>query len=328
MQAQSGAETDEGALNRLLMQRPKSVATQIQAANLHRRNGKDVLARSHLQRAIELARHQECPDASAGEIAQAKAALWEMEQQIDGNRQLLLTKRGFPPERWSPRLRRSLRNSTPEPRMFHSEPTEFAFAGLPTVPFYDPAQFDWVPVVEAATPAIQDELLRQLDRGTEEFRAYIQGHSAAPEMNAELLGKKDWSILPMCERGWVATTLVKRFPKTWAAVQKAPLPGIHGWGPTVVFSLLKAGARIPAHTGMFNTRLICHLPLIVPPGCGFRVGNEVREWEVGKLLIFDDTIEHEAWNDSDEDRIVLIFDIWRPELSAQERDELEALFSA
>ena len=85
---------------------------------------------------------------------------------------------------------------------------------------------------------------------------------------------------------------------------------------------------MPAHTGMFNTRLICHLPLIVPPGCGFRVGNQVREWEVGKLLIFDDTIEHEAWNDSDEDRVVLIFDIWRPELSPAERDEVEALFSA
>ena len=66
---------------------------------------------------------------------------------------------------------------------------------------------------------------------------------------------------------------------------------------------------------MLNTRLICHLPLIVPPGCGFRVGNETREWEEGKLLIFDDTIEHEAWNESDQDRVVLIFDIWRPELS-------------
>ena len=63
---------------------------------------------------------------------------------------------------------------------------------------------------------------------------------------------------------------------------------------------------------MQNTRLTCHLPLIVPPGCGFRVGNEVREWVEGKLLVFDDTIEHEAWNDSGEDRVVLIFDIGGP----------------
>jgi aspartyl/asparaginyl beta-hydroxylase (cupin superfamily) len=102
---------------------------------------------------------------------------------------------------------------------------------------------------------------------------------------------------------------------------------IPGWGPTVMFSLLKAGARIAPHTGMFNTRLVCHLPLIVPSGCFFRVGNEVREWREGKLFIFDDTIEHEAWNDSGEDRVVLIFDIWRPELSTQERRELTALFS-
>jgi aspartyl/asparaginyl beta-hydroxylase (cupin superfamily) len=95
----------------------------------------------------------------------------------------------------------------------------------------------------------------------------------------------------------------------------------------VIFSMLRAGAHIGAHTGMYNSRLICHLPLIVPPGCRFRVGDEVREWEEGKLLIFDDTIEHEAWNESDEDRIVLIFDVWRPELSERERFELTALFS-
>jgi aspartyl/asparaginyl beta-hydroxylase (cupin superfamily) len=328
MQARADEESEEDALNRLLVQRPKSVATQIRAANLHRRNGNDNLARTHLQRAIELARYQETPDAPAKEIAQAKAVLRDLERRTEGNRESLLTKRGFPPEAWSPRLRQSLRNASDEPRMFHSEPTEFTFAGLPTIPFHDTARFDWVPHIEAATPAIREELLREIERGTDDFRPYLQGHSVAPEMNAELLGKKDWSVLPVCERGWVATALVERFPKTWAAVQKAPLPGIYGWGPTVVFSLLKAGARIPAHTGMFNTRLICHLPLIVPPGCRFRVGNEVREWEVGKLMMFDDTIEHEAWNDSDEDRVVLIFDIWRPELSSREREELEALFSA
>ena len=94
-----------------------------------------------------------------------------------------------------------------------------------------------------------------------------------------------------------------------------------------MFSLLKAGARIAPHTGMFNTRLVCHLPLIVPPRCTFRVGNEVRERREARLFIFDDTIEHEAWNDSDQDRVVLIFDIWRPELDDREREELTALLS-
>jgi aspartyl/asparaginyl beta-hydroxylase (cupin superfamily) len=121
--------------------------------------------------------------------------------------------------------------------------------------------------------------------------------------------------------------MVQSCPRTWEKVLTAPLPRVPGWGPTVTFSLLKAGARIAPHTGMTNTRLICHVPLIVPPGCGFRVGNEVREWEVGKLLIFDDSIEHEAWNDSDSDRVVLIFDIWRPELTLAEQRELTFLFS-
>ena len=78
---------------------------------------------------------------------------------------------------------------------------------------------------------------------------------------------------------------------------------------------------------MINTRLVCHLPLIVPPSCGFRVGSTSRAWQVGKLMVFDDSVEHEAWNDSDDDRLVLIFDVWRPELSADERAQVTALFA-
>jgi aspartyl/asparaginyl beta-hydroxylase (cupin superfamily) len=96
----------------------------------------------------------------------------------------------------------------------------------------------------------------------------------------------------------------------------------------VLFSLLRPGAHIPPHHGMLNCRLICHLPLIVPPGCWLRVGSETREWEDGKLLIFDDSIEHEARNDSDETRIILLFDVWRPELTEQERAGVSAMFDA
>lgn len=79
---------------------------------------------------------------------------------------------------------------------------------------------------------------------------------------------------------------------------------------------------------MTNTRLIGHLPLIVPPDCGFRVGNDTRQWQEGKAWLFDDSIEHEAWNGSDRPRVVLLFDIWRPELSAEERESVAALFEA
>jgi aspartyl/asparaginyl beta-hydroxylase (cupin superfamily) len=81
-----------------------------------------------------------------------------------------------------------------------------------------------------------------------------------------------------------------------------------------VFSLLAPHTRIPPHTGVANTRLVCHLPLIVPPDCGFRVGETTCEWRVGEAFVFDDTIEHEAWNESDELRVVLIIDLWPPAL--------------
>jgi aspartyl/asparaginyl beta-hydroxylase (cupin superfamily) len=241
-----------------------------------------------------------------------------------------LAARGLPPGEWSPRLRHALDLAAGRRKSYVQQPTAFAYPELPQVQFYDPAAFDWVPAVEAAAPTIRQELLTLLEQNGEEFRAYIHGHSEGTDLGANqaLLANRDWSVLFLCENGWIVPRVIERCPATWQTIlDAAPLPRVAGWGPTMVFSMLRAGARIAPHTGMYNTRLICHLPLVVPPGCGFRVGNEVRTWEEGKLLIFDDTIEHEAWNDSGEDRIVLIFDIWRPELSERERRELTLLFS-
>ena len=80
---------------------------------------------------------------------------------------------------------------------------------------------------------------------------------------------------------------------------------------------------------MINTRLICHLPIIVPENCGaLRVGSEQRAWVEGETLIFDDSIEHEAWNTSNKERVVLLFEIWRPELSEGERELVSAVLAA
>ena len=92
---------------------------------------------------------------------------------------------------------------------------------------------------------------------------------------------------------------VARCRRTAAVLAQIPQVDIPGRGPTASFSILDAHTRIPAHTGVTNTRVTVHLPLIVPPGCGFRVGGETRESQVGTGWVFDDTIEHEAWNDSD-----------------------------
>ena len=106
-----------------------------------------------------------------------------------------------------------------------------------------------------------------------------------------------------------------------------PQPSVPGRCPNAMFSLLAPKTRIPPHTGVANTRLVCHLPLIVPPGCGFRVGAETRSWVPGTAFVFDDTIEHEAWNDSDELRVVLIFDLWPWALSEAERQAVAAVMA-
>src|SRR3546814_10408720 len=83
-----------------------------------------------------------------------------------------------------------------------------------------------------------------------------------------------------------------------AAIAAIPQPRISERTPNAMFSLLAPGKHIPPHTGVANTRLVCHLPLIVPDGCWFRVGAETREWKRGAAWVFDDKIEHEAANDS------------------------------
>ncbi|MFL6763879.1 MAG: aspartyl/asparaginyl beta-hydroxylase domain-containing protein, partial [Sphingomicrobium sp.] len=105
-------------------------------------------------------------------------------------------------------------------------------------------------------------------------------------------------------------------------------PQVPGASPNAMFSLLAPKTRIPPHVGVSNARLVCHLPLVVPEGCWFRVGDETRLWERGKAFVFDDTIEHEAMNPSDELRVVFIFDVWHPDLSEDERGAVAALIGA
>ena len=103
---------------------------------------------------------------------------------------------------------------------------------------------------------------------------------------------------------------------------------LDGLCPNAMFSALAPHTEIPPHTGETNARLVVHLPLIVPEKCTYRVGFEHRTWKVGEILVFDDTIEHTARNDSDELRVVLIFDIWNPLISREERQVVAALASA
>lgn len=326
-QAQRDLPNAEAALDRLLAADPRSVRGLVMKGDCRMGAG-DERGAAGFYRAAVLVGGEGQPAPVLQDLRRAEAALARFKARYTSQLETSLAARGFGPADRSPRFQQSLDIIAGRKQVYFQEPTGYFFPELPHIQFYDAASFAWAPDVEAATGAIREEIIAFRAAGDMGFRPYIQGGAGEPRIDENpLLDNSDWSTLFLCENGEISEEIVARCPRAWAAVQAAALPRIADAGPTVMFSLLRPGARINPHTGVFNARLTCHLPLIVPPNCHFRVGNETRQWEVGKLMIFDDTIEHEAWNGSGEDRIVLIFDIWRPELSERERREIAAVLS-
>jgi aspartate beta-hydroxylase len=228
----------------------------------------------------------------------------------------------------SPRFAQSIDIVLGRKQIYLQQPRYYYFPGLPQIQFYQRDQFPWIEALEQATPAIRDELLAVMQEPTA-FAPYVQGYTNRPhKQEAGMRDNPDWSAFYLWKDGSVVEENAQRCPRTMQALADLPLAKVKNRSPSVLFSLLRAGAHIPPHNGLVNTRLICHLPLIVPEQCSFRVGNEVREWREGEAWLFDDSIEHEAWNRSDSTRVILLFDVWRPELSNEERDLVAALFEA
>ena len=212
-------------------------------------------------------------------------------------------------------------------RVFHNEPHGLHFPFLPADEFFERRHFPWMDELEAAAPAIRSELHALLTAPDNGFAPYVDQAPGTPTNKwTPLDGSRAWSARYLWRYGERQAEVCARCPATSAALDRVPLAAMPGKGPTAFFSILQPGARLPGHTGVSNVRAVVHLPLIVPPGCGFRVGGETREWVEGEAFAFDDTIEHEAWNDSDAVRAVLILDVWNPHLTAAERDGLRALF--
>ncbi len=213
-------------------------------------------------------------------------------------------------------------------QIYSQQPRQYYFPGLPQVQYFERSDFPWLDDVEAATPRIREELLSVMAQ-PKAFSPYVQSDHERPSKDrGGMLDNPDWSAFFLWKNGVPVEGNLARCPQTMAALAGAPLTRMSGRSPSVLFSLLRPGARIPAHHGIVNTRLIVHLPLIVPPGCEFRVGNETRPWVEGKAWVFDDTIEHEAWNPTDRTRVILLFEIWRPELTSAERAQICAMFDA
>lgn len=318
------------ALERLVAIAPGVVLAWLMKGDLAAGSGDEPAAKAAYERAFTEARlKSEIPADVRQRLSRAAEWLDAFRQSEASRFRSEIAASGINETVTSRRFRRSLDIIFDEQEIYVQRPTVYYFPDLPQIQFYERESFAWVEEFESHSEAIAGELASLLeDRGL--FTPHIAAEESTPSDGYQgLAGNAGWSSLYLWTGGAVVEENARRCPVTMAALEKVPLARFsrrYPSAPAVMFSMLKGGAKIPPHNGATNVRLICHLPLVVPPRCGLRVGNQIREWEPNKLLIFDDTIEHEAWNDSGEDRIVLIFDIWRPELTDEEKGAVTTFF--
>ena len=214
-------------------------------------------------------------------------------------------------------------------KVYQQQPLLLHYPRLPALPFYPRDLFPWLRDLEAGTDDIRDELQADLASRMDDFAPYIAFPPNVPVNQWEELNHSErWSSLFLWKDGLRQDAVCDSCPRTAALLESLPMADQEGFAPVAMFSALQPHTRIPAHTGSTNVRLITHLPLILPGPARFRVGNDMREWRMGEAWVFDDTIEHEAWNDADETRVILIFDIWNPYLEQGERELVKVLMEA
>lgn len=316
----------EPAVDRVLAIDPRHVGAMIFKGDCRRERGDSKAATAFyataLQTAAQMAQISPALDIM---LRRAKGALDALSAEHEASIWHRLDEAGLTDARRSPRVTEALDILTGKRQIYVQQPQSFYFPGLPQIQFYDRTEFDWVAAMEAHTDAIRDELTAILaDEGA--FTPYVESDPSRPAKRNAMVGDPRWGAYYLWQGGARVADHADRCPRTMAALDLAPIPQIAKRSPMALFSMLRPGMHIPAHTGFLNTRLICHLPLIVPPGCRFRVGNETRHWEEGQMLIFDDSIEHEAWNAGQDTRVVLLFEIWRPEIDAADRAALTIIF--
>ena len=227
------------------------------------------------------------------------------------------------------RIERFRSNALRRTRPYHSEPTHFHYPGLVEREYHPRRLFSWLERLEAATAQIAAEFRSVMAAERSELVPYIQYADHRPlDAWRPLNNNRDWTAIHLWQNGRVIDANARHCPATMALLETIDQPSIGGAGPNAMFSLLAPHTAIPPHVGVNNARLVCHLPLVVPPGCWFRVGAETRHWREGEAFVFDDSIEHEALNPTDQLRVVFIFDVWHPGLSAVEREAVAALIEA
>ena len=211
------------------------------------------------------------------------------------------------------------------------KPSLFYYPGLPQRRFYDPDQFAWLRPMMDLVPQMQAELHAVAGaHGAhgEGFAPYVRTSTERPAANNPLRDDPAWGAFHFWRDGAIVPEHAARCPATMAALGHAPMPMIPGRAPNAIWSRLLPGTHIAPHHGMLNCRLICHIPIRTAPQCRLRVGSETRTWQDGVPLIFDDSINHEAFNDGPQARVILLFEIWRPEIDEADRIALTGLFQA
>jgi len=213
-----------------------------------------------------------------------------------------------------------------EYRNSNQRPNIFYIPALPSSPYYDISNLAWAKDIEQNYKEIKAEFNQVLKDPEKTGRPYLEKNSYAPKKLKSLHGSSNWTAFDLFKNGEINQAIVDFFPKTYNLLNNAPLYELENHPYEVFFSLLKPNQHIDLHYGQSNHSLTIHLPLIIPNDCYLNVNNTKHYWEEGKLVAFDDTFIHEAFNNSEEERIVLIFSIWHPELTHNEKADIKQAF--
>ncbi|MGH8184650.1 MAG: aspartyl/asparaginyl beta-hydroxylase domain-containing protein [Rhodanobacteraceae bacterium] len=213
----------------------------------------------------------------------------------------------------------------PDPRQYCKF---FYVPGLRATPYYERELFPWHAELERHTDIIREELRGVLDQpiGVEPFLG-TNDNKLLKEQNLldGMRGEAQWNSFFFHRHGEVFEQNARRCPRTTEILDSLPLVHIRGHAPEVLFSILTPGSHILKHHGVTNSRLVTHLPLIIPADCVISVGGVEHAWQEGRCVTFDDTFEHEAWNRSEKVRAVMILDSWHPDLTVAEREAIALL---
>ena len=317
---------EQSALLRILERDRRDIPAMLAMGQLKAATGDVRSAASWYRAALNQASNSQVPQALHAGLAHAQSFCEQSQRRLAEEFAAALDGTGVGVG-GSPALRHAIDLLYGRSEIFLQQPSMFYYPGLPQRCFYERQEFDWVAGLEAQAEALRDEFLALLERSDQPFAPYIRRGADRPASSSALLENENWGAAYLWQGGQ-PTELSRHCPQTMAALADAPLPHVEGRSPMALYSRLKPGTHITAHHGLLNTRLICHLPLIAPEGCALRCGHETRSWHFGKMLIFDDSVEHEAWNRGSSDRTILLFEIWRPEIPEDDRHQLATLFAA